>query len=151
MSRVADDTSEIGVGHLATIDGNDDIKLILVPGFGDLASHKTLVEQCESRCDRFAILGTPIDIDPLERLSRPAGDRDGLHPPDAARGHAAVRVPWIEIRNGDGVMVTLSPSGHIARAFAKTDSSRGVHEAPANIALRGALGLTCSISDIEQE
>ncbi|MGI9356662.1 MAG: phage tail sheath subtilisin-like domain-containing protein [Rhizobiaceae bacterium] len=48
-------------------------------------------------------------------------------------------------------MVTLFPSGLIARALAKTDSTRGVHKAPANTALRGALGLTRSTTDLEQE
>ena len=43
------------------------------------------------------------------------------------------------------------PSGHLAGAFARVDNSRGVHKAPANEIVRGALGLERALSDPQQE
>ena len=42
------------------------------------------------------------------------------------------------------------PSGHIAGVWARTDGSRGVHKAPANETVRGAVDLTYSLTPAEQ-
>ena len=46
--------------------------------------------------------------------------------------------------------VTCPPSGHMAGIYATTDTSRGVHKAPANMPVRACTGLTQRISDPEQ-
>ena len=45
----------------------------------------------------------------------------------------------------------MPPSGHIAGVYSRVDSERGVHKAPANELVRGALGLKYNISKGEQD
>jgi phage tail sheath protein FI len=45
----------------------------------------------------------------------------------------------------------MAPSGHLAGVWARTDLTRGVHKAPANEPLRGALGLKYQVSRGEQD
>ncbi len=42
------------------------------------------------------------------------------------------------------------PSGHLAGIYARTDSTRGVHKAPANEQIRGALNVNYRVSQDEQ-
>jgi uncharacterized protein len=44
----------------------------------------------------------------------------------------------------------VPPSGHVAGIWARTDGRRGVHKAPANEVVMGALGLTYRVTDAEQ-
>ena len=46
--------------------------------------------------------------------------------------------------------VAVPPSGHLAGIYARTDGTRGVHKAPANETVRGALDLTYRITQAEQ-
>ena len=48
------------------------------------------------------------------------------------------------------LLADVAPSGHIAGLYARTDATRGVHKAPANEPLRGALNLTYRLTDDEQ-
>ena len=49
-----------------------------------------------------------------------------------------------------GQHVAQPPSGHLAGVYARTDSVRGVHKAPANEPIRQALGLTYQVTHAEQ-
>jgi hypothetical protein len=66
---------------------------------------------------------------------------------------AALYYPWIEIgdMNGSGRTKLVPPSGHIAGVYARTDSTRGVHKAPANEVVRGALGLEVVVTKGEHD
>jgi phage tail sheath protein FI len=44
----------------------------------------------------------------------------------------------------------IPPSGHMAGIWARSDGERGVHKAPANEVIRGALGLELSLTHNEQ-
>ena len=44
----------------------------------------------------------------------------------------------------------MPPSGHIAGIYARSDSERGVHKAPANVSVRGVLGLEKRLTDLQQ-
>jgi phage tail sheath protein FI len=142
---------------LLLLDAIDDISLVAAPGYSDAASHEALIGDGERRGDRFAILDTPAVMDPLERFERrfrPGDDpaTGGLRPRDAARGMAAIYTPWIVVHNAlSGAVTDQPPSGHVAGLYARIDAERGVHHAPANAVLVGALGLTRSISRAEQE
>jgi hypothetical protein len=46
--------------------------------------------------------------------------------------------------------IVVPPSGHLAGVFADTDNRVGVFKAPANVALRGVLGLERVLIDAEQ-
>lgn len=80
----------------------------------------------------------------------------GLKPPQTP--YAAFYYPWIQVRDPllprgkDGSEPTLwaPPSGHIAGIWARSDSTRGVHKAPANEPILGALGVKKRLIDAEQ-
>lgn len=87
---------------------------------------------------------------------RPAGDdgpAPGVRPRQSDGGYGAAYFPWIRVRDplGGDATVEVPPSGHLAGVWARTDAMRGVHKAPANESIRGALGLTYVVTDAEQE
>lgn len=76
----------------------------------------------------------------------------GLRPPLSPGGYAAVYYPWLVVNDPvSGGQVTAPPSGHLAGVWARTDATRGVHKAPANTSIAGALGLVRPVSKGEQE
>lgn len=147
----------IAPADLMLLDAIEDISLVAAPGFADPASHDALIADCERRGDRFAVLDTPEDIDPLERPTRAAalddtGPSAGLRPRQSDRGFAAIYTPWIVTRDAlSGERAVQPPSGHLLGLYSRSDAERGVHKAPANMALAGALDLSRAISATEQE
>ncbi|MFE3938816.1 phage tail sheath family protein, partial [Streptomyces goshikiensis] len=71
------------------------------------------------------------------------------------RGFGALYWPWISVKNpkpppAEPKLVQVAPSGHIAGVMARSDNLRGVHKAPANEVVRGALDLEYHLNDAEQ-
>jgi Bacteriophage tail sheath protein len=95
--------------------------------------------------DRMAILDTPPNLraqDVLEWRMNVAGYDSKM---------AALYYPWIEVMDPlTSSPILIPPSGHIAGAWARTDSTRGVHKAPANEVVRGANGLGFQVTQAEQ-
>lgn len=66
--------------------------------------------------------------------------------------YAAFYYPWIVTRDPvSGQRVAAPPSGHMAGIWARTDATRGVHKAPANEPVAGAVDLVRRVSKGEQE
>jgi phage tail sheath protein FI len=64
---------------------------------------------------------------------------------------AALYYPWIEVM--DPITrrpLMVPPSGHMAGVWARVDSTRGVHKAPANEVILGANGLAFQVTHAEQ-
>lgn len=56
--------------------------------------------------------------------------------------YGAYYYPWIKVKDplsATGAQVFIPPSGHIAGIYASTDANPGVHKAPANVIVRGAI------------
>lgn len=92
--------------------------------------------------------------------SSSAGDPPPPPPPSGGGGGERPRqsdygtfyFPWVVVREPLGrELAAVPPSGHVAGIWARTDMSRGVHKAPANEAVRGALDVTYRVSRQEQE
>lgn len=145
---------------LYAFDDMDDLALHVAPGLS-MNQQREMLEHCETRKDRFAILDGPIVS---------TGDMDI---PASDKGYGAIYVPWLKIAkpswftgNQDHISVPSSlrrkliktertevfvpPSGHIAGVFARVDTERGVHKAPANELVNGISGLSQNINRIEQ-
>jgi hypothetical protein len=92
--------------------------------------------------------GAPAAPDAPASDSPPAG----LKPRLSDGGFGCFYFPWIQVRDplNPSSIVPVAPSGHLAGVFARTDSTRGVHKAPANEGIRGALGLTYQVTKAEQ-
>jgi phage tail sheath protein FI len=59
--------------------------------------------------------------------------------------------PWIEVMDPiSNTPIQIPPCGHVAGAWAGTDAQRGVHKAPANVPLAGAVGLAFNVADSAQ-
>jgi phage tail sheath protein FI len=157
QSLVENQADKLG---LFAFDDAEDIALMAAPGLSPV-QQKQMLELCELRKDRFAILDGPIVS---------AGDMDI---PASQKGYGAIYVPWCKITrpswfngNQDHIKVTgpnrrkliktdkdelyVPPSGHIAGIYARVDGDRGVHKAPANELMMGITGLSQNINRLEQ-
>ncbi|WP_457666922.1 phage tail sheath family protein [Thiolapillus sp.] len=140
----------------------DEVSIVAAPGFTDAISYDALVAHCESLGDRVAILDAPADVNDTDRLKtvstgevENADSEDatsGVRPKNSDGGFAAFYFPWIRTPDpfNPKRLISAPPSGHIAGVYARTDTERGVHKAPANEDIRGAIGLTYSVTNAEQ-
>ncbi len=119
----------------------DEIAIVAAPGQVSPAVQDAVLSHCETRKDRFAILDGP------ETLS---GGVDKIPKPRDSK-YGAFYFPWIQVYDPEKGNIFVPPSGHIAGIYSRVDSERGVHKAPANELVRGALGLKYNISKGEQD
>ena len=153
-----------GITALETV---DEAKIIAAPGYTDILSYEAIISHCEKMGDRFAILDAPEPVANLDALKKVGtagaggGDEDEKKKkPSAAEAAyrprqtncAALYYPWIVAGDpmAPGSIVKMPPSGHIAGVYARTDATRGVHKAPANEPIRGAVDLTFKVTHAEQ-
>jgi len=126
---------------LKCFDEVDEIAIVAAPGQISAAVADALLSHCETRKDRFAILDSPETITGgIDKLPKPRDSKYG-----------AYYFPWIQVYDPDKGNIFVPPSGHIAGVYSRTDSERGVHKAPANEIIRGALGLKYNVSKGEQD
>ncbi|TMB02248.1 MAG: phage tail sheath family protein [Deltaproteobacteria bacterium] len=119
-----------------------EISLVCAPGQSDPAIQDAVISHCENNKYRFAILDSAEELgkDGIAKMPKP---RDSQY--------AAYYFPWIQVYDPEKGNVYVPPSGHVAGIYARSDAERGVHKAPANEIVRGALGLRYSISRPEQD
>jgi hypothetical protein len=119
----------------------DEISLVCAPGMISPAIQDALLTHCEVRKDRFAVLDSPETCTGgVDKMPRPRDSKYG-----------AYYFPWIQVYDPERGNVYVPPSGHVLGVYARTDNERGVHKAPANEIVRGALGLRYHISKGEQD
>ena len=91
--------------------------------------------------DRFAVCQAKQSAGPISAL---------FHPMDSK--YAAFYYPWITILDPiTNVNKLIPPGGHVAGVYARSDSERGVHKAPANEVLQGAVDLQINLTKGEQD
>jgi len=124
----------------------DEIAIVAVPGNVESAVRTKVTTHCGLLQDRFAIFDSKVD----DALS-------GITAPDSTT-YAAFYFPWLSVFDplvkakypkGDGTLL-VPPSGHIAGIYARVDTNRGVHKAPANEVVLGAMGLGVGVSKNDQ-
>jgi hypothetical protein len=123
----------------------DEVSLVCAPGMTDASVQGKLLAHCEEVTgDRFALLDAAPDADVEEVLAQ-------LGRVISKRGYAAIYHPWLTVPHPDRREETLAvpPSGHVAGVFARVDAQRGVHKAPANEFINGAVGLAQSVDDTD--
>ena len=135
-------------------------EIVAAPGMTDAVTYDALLTHCETMKDRVAILDAdPASVDNIDTLKtvgrgKPA---DGDKKPTALRPRAStygtLYFPQILARDplsSDPKLVPVFPSGHMAGIWARSDATRGVHKAPANEVVRGAIDLTYQLTPAEQ-
>jgi hypothetical protein len=155
---------------LSLLEEIDEVAIVAAPGRTDPVSYEDLLKHCELMGDRVAILDPAVEFADVEQLTRvgtanasrttkkaaadPAepgeGGRNALRPRQSDYG--AFYVPWLVVRDPlTGELVETPPSGHVAGVWARTDTLRGVHKAPANEPVRGAVDLSYRVTRVEQD
>ncbi|MFA9516363.1 phage tail sheath subtilisin-like domain-containing protein [Halopenitus sp. H-Gu1] len=120
----------------------DGISMVCVPdehSVGGLTDE--IVTHCSNMGDRFAILQAPEN-------PGPPGD---VRPPVDST-YAAYYYPWLTVLDPEsGLKEDVPPGGHVAGIYARSDTERGVHKAPANETVRGIQGLSSTITKGDQD
>lgn len=117
------------------------------------AIHAHLVAHCQLMEDRVAILDSVRDVDG-DNLVISTDDSGIWRPAANPKGYGAFYFPWIQVADplqAAGIRIAVPPSGHLAGIYSRSDAQRGVHKAPANEVVMGALGLRYPVSKILQQ
>ena len=107
-----------------------------------------VIDHCESRGDRVALLDAPALPLPDVLSWRAASDRtrSGFD-----TSYAALYYPWLQIVDPDSELARLRavpPSGHIAGICARVDRTTGVHKPPAGETVELAVDTEIRLDDI---
>lgn len=144
---------------LAGLEAFDDVRLVLCPdvmaGYdgSDAAKERVkmvqtaMIAHCENMRYRFAILDAPPGMNAQQ--AKAWREYVNFDTP-----YAALYYPWIEVADLSGGGKTskfVPPSGHIVGIYNRTDAERGVHKAPANEVVRGAINLESTLTKGEQD
>ena len=139
--EVLDDATMVLVPDLMTTMPGEKLNLDLVK-----AVQGMMIAHCEHMGDRVAILDAPPNLTPQEvknwRMNTAGYDSS----------YAALYYPWITVM--DPVLnkpIQIPPSGHMAGIWARNDNTRGVHKAPANEVVQGALSTVYQTTKGEQD
>jgi uncharacterized protein len=147
-----DPVQKTGLGGLA---GIDEITMVAVPDLMAMQPtepqirdvHSVLNTYCSSgQIKRMAILDPPPGLNKQDI----AAWRDD--PATPSSNFAVLYWPWIEVMDPFSQKPMLvPPCGHMAGVWAGTDTARGVHKAPANVAVQAAIGVASEITDGDQD
>ncbi|MFN7658629.1 MAG: phage tail sheath family protein, partial [Dolichospermum sp.] len=119
------------------------ISIVVAPGQTDANIIGKIKDHAVKMGDRIAIL----DCQPATDLGCKPEEVPGF-----TSDYAAFYFPWIQVYDpATETNIFVPPSGHIAGVYARVDGERGVHKAPANVPLLGALDLQFNTSKAKQD
>jgi phage tail sheath protein FI len=152
---VGDAAERTGFSGLEAI---DEVTMVAVPdlmaayeqGAIDLetvqAVQLAVIAHCELMGDRMAILDPPPGLSP-QQVKEWRVDGAGYD-----SKFASLYWPWVKVFDpATGTNKFVPPSGHMGGIWARNDDSRGVHKAPANEVVRGAITLHTQITKAEHD
>jgi phage tail sheath protein FI len=145
--------------YLVQFEAVDEIAIVAAPGLAqsDATGKNTrteLIAHCEVHTrDRFAIFDSPQEVGTggLDLTLLDIHNASNILPP--VTSFAAFYFPWIQVFDpvSSSGPVYTPPSGHLAGIYARVDTQRGVHKAPANEPVLGALDLRYALSKSQQD
>jgi phage tail sheath protein FI len=156
---------------LRVLEAIDEVAIVAAPGQTSPEVYEALLSFCELRRDCVAILDGPdfADINELTRVAtatsakkKPSSTSDAAPPAEEEGSPRGLRArqsdygsfyfPHLTVADPlpPNELVDVAPSGHIAGIWARNDALRGVHKAPANEPVRGAVNLTYRVTREEQ-
>ena len=136
--------------------GQEDVAIVAAPGSSSFSEptpesvNQMLIGHAQARRSyRIAVLDTPPDLS-IKEAEQLKSKIDSTY--------AALYYPWIRVANPlagtdptASTELDLPPSGFMCGIYARTDIQRGVHKAPANETVTGAIGLQKQVRTGEQE
>ena len=153
---IGDVTERTGMGGFEAI---DEIRLLVCPDvFAGYDGSKeaqervkmvqdAMIGQCEKLRYRFALLDTPPGLNAQQA-------KEWREYINFDSSYAALYYPWIQVADLSGSGSTLKlipPSGTVSGIYNRVDADRGVHKAPANEVVLGAIDLETRLSKAEQD
>lgn len=153
---IGDPAEREGLGGLESL---EEVRLVLCPdlmagydGSDDAKQRvktvqEAMIAHCEKMKYRFAVLDTPPGLNAQQAM-------EWCNYVNFDSSYAAMYYPWIEVLDlsGNGSASKLvPPSGHMVGVYNRSDGQRGVHKAPANEVVLGAINLEMNLSRGEQD
>ena len=152
---VGDSADRTGFGGLEAV---DEVTMLCVPdlsaalerGMIDLEGFKAvqlaMIAHCELMADRVAILDPPPSLK-AQQIKEWRVDKAGYD-----SKYATIYWPRLKVMDpSHGKAIFVPPCGHIAGVWARNDDTRGVHKAPANEVVRGAIAVELNITKGEHD
>jgi phage tail sheath protein FI len=105
-----------------------------------------MIAHCELMANRVAVLDTPPGLN-AQQVKDWRQEITGFD-----SKFATMYWPWVKVMDPlSGKAIFTPPSGSVAGVWARNDDTRGVHKAPANEVIRGALSLELNITKGEHD
>lgn len=128
---------------LAAFIENSYVNIMAIPGITLPDVVVSLVAHCENAGSRFAVLDVPRDTVKVDEVARYRELVDSTY--------AAFYHPWIQVFDQVAQKpVFIPPSGAVMGVYARSDTARGVHKAPANETVATS-ALSCAYNQGEQD
>lgn len=135
---------------LVALEDIPDISIVAAPGYSaaDNAADaqsvsNALISHCERMQYRIAVLDS-VEGFSLGEVRAQRAQLDSKH--------AALYYPWVRVMDPvTDQQIVLPPSGFVAGIYARNDVENGVHKAPANEVVRGALGFEVTLNKAQQD
>jgi len=150
------------------LEDRDEVAIVAAPGYTSAVDYEIVLSHCELMRDRVAVLDSPLTVEDSDLLkeaatasvAKAADDapaakpaRAGMRAAQSDGGFGAYYYPWVTVPNAVHPargLVNAPPSGHVSGVYARTDRLRGVHKAPANEVVMGAVNVAYQVTNIEQ-
>jgi phage tail sheath protein FI len=138
-----------GSTGFAALEDIEDVSIVMAPAAAaDAAAHQAIVVEMQKHCLKMRYRVGIIDARDGMSMSEVRDFRSNF---DDTR--LALYYPWVITTDPSGQRQSIAapPAGFIAGVYASTDVRRGVHKAPANEPVIGALGFAQEINRFQQE
>jgi len=152
---VGDVSNRTGVGGLEMI---DEVTMVCAPDLSAAYDRRliddeqfkavqlAMIAHCELMGDRMAILDPPPGLD-AQQIKEWRIERAGYD-----SRYATLYWPRLKVLDpSTGQTLFVPPCGHMAGIWARNDDTRGVHKAPANEVVRGAISLERGLTRNEHD
>ncbi len=139
----------LGNTGLAALEDVEDVSIVMTPAAAAHAgSHDAVVLELQKHCRRMKYRIGLVDSRLGMAVSEVRNFASGFSDSRLALYH-----PWVRAADPTGARpeLVLPPAGFVAGICARTDVDRGVHKAPANEVVFGALGFEQEINAFQQE
>lgn len=150
LAKVSGETfigKDLGPGKRSGIQAfleNDQVSMMAVPGVTIPEVTASLLGHCESLKSRFAVLDMPKEAVTTEEVLAYRNTVD--------TSFGAMYHPWLQVYDRSARKPGfIPPSGAVMGIYARTDTERGVHKAPANEVVRTCTGLSVDYNRAEQD
>nr|WP_290669055.1 phage tail sheath subtilisin-like domain-containing protein [Ardenticatena sp.] len=137
---------------LVAFEDIEDISIVAAPGATyDYVNSASDIEQTVrhliSHCERLRYRVAVLDSPPNQAVSEIRAYRNRFD-----SKYAALYYPWVRIVDPvTNAETNMPPSGFVAGIYARNDIEHGVHKAPANEVVRGAIGFEFMLNKAQQD